>query len=178
MDRIFKYHRVDTEKNIDTWEDVEEQLWQWEAEYEDGTILKQFDIDHPLVEFGNNVYPFHWISEIDQKKLKYFHVISHRLNRRNALIWNPKYWKLICLYRHANLVMKVYWDKEHFEKTGKKIPKQVERRKYTAFVYGYETKVGGTVVKNLNVIMPKHEVFTTDNLDNITIDATPIEEWI
>lgn len=173
--KIFKYHRI--EKNLDVWEDVDEELWQWEALYNDGTSLKQFDTSNSPSEHPN-AFIFHQMSEIDQSKLAHLKVFSPRLNQQHFLIWNPERWKLVIKYIRADLVMKVWYDKAHFEKTGQKLEKQVQRRKYSAFAYGYENKVGGVVVKNFNVIMPNHEIITTDNLDNIRLDAVPQEEWI
>lgn len=171
-DKRFLFHRVDKDKNTDVWEEVEPELWQWEAVYNDGTVLKQYDTDYPLPELGANAYLFHQSVDIDQSKLQLLRVVSPRLNQFHILIWNPERWKLVMKYIRANLVMKVWRSKKTKEVT------QTERRVFTAFVYGYENKVGGIVIKNFNIIMPNNEVITTDNLDNIRLDAKPIEEWI
>jgi hypothetical protein len=178
-DKIYKFHRVIPEKNYDAWEDVniDDHLWQWEAEYHDGTKITQFDNATPLPEFGDNVFLFRQTKDIDQSQMKHFKAVSPRLAQEHVIIWNKR-WKLIARYITADLVMKIYYDKKHFGKTGEKVIKQVERRVYRAFAYGYENKVGGIVVKNINVIMPNHEVVTTDDLSNIKFNAIPLEEYI
>lgn len=180
MNKIYKFHRIDKANDVDLWEDVDidDYLWQWEAKYKDGTILRQFDTDNPLTkEFGNNVFSYHQVKEIDVPNLMNLHMVSPRLNKKYSIIWNS-HWTPVIIYIRANLVIKVWHDKKQFADTGEKVPKQVERRVFTAAAYGYTNKVGGVVTKHFNVIMPRGEIITTDDLNNIKLDAKPIEEWM
>lgn len=56
--RIFRYFN----KKIKEYEVVEPEIWQWRANYNDGTFLEQFD--------SQDI--FHRIEEIDQKQLHNF----------------------------------------------------------------------------------------------------------
>lgn len=169
MEKHFKFHKLT--ENFDVWEDVEEELWQWEAIYTDGTVLKQFDTDTPLPQFANT-YLFHQFKEIDQTRLQTFRMVSPRLNQYHCLLFDPQHMKLIHRYLRSDLVVKIYKDKENN-------PIKVERKKYTSYVFGYETlvkRIGGDVkIQNFIVIMPNGELITTNNLENIRIDAVPRE---
>ena len=104
----FKFHRIDPEKQIDAWEDVIEELWQWEAYYSGGTVLKQFDTNTPVPKFGENAFLFHQFKEIDQKRLQTFKMVSPRLNREYSLIFSPDRWTLIHQYIRSVLVIKAW----------------------------------------------------------------------
>ncbi len=168
--RKFKFNRPqDLKNNVKGgWEDVAEELWQWEAHYIDGTILRQFDDNHPLPEFGEGVFLFHQLREIDQSKLKAFKMVSaielptYQFNGKTdqvvmekqtkTLLFNPKFMKLIHYY-------KVYgFDFMH------------EHRKAKIYVFGYENNVNGVSVKFLNMIMPTGEVVTTDDQNKVILE--------
>ena len=172
MERKFKFKRINAESPLGLWEDVTEELWQWEAHYNDGTVLKQFDTATPLPEFGKNVFLFHQFAEIDQSKLYTFKMVSPRLNKEYSLIFNPQRWTLIHQYIRSSLIVKQWKDK----KTG--AITQVARKKFTAYVFGYKNNVNGIRITNYNVILPSNELVTTDDLSNIRINAKPDTIWV
>jgi hypothetical protein len=112
------------------------------------------------------------VKDIEQSRLKAVKIFSPRLNLEHVLCFNPARWKLIIIMRTSNLVWKIH--------RGKKTKKDLylERREFKTYIYGYENKVGGIVVRHFNCIMPNGEVYATDNLDDILIDAVPEIVWI
>lgn len=71
-------------------EDVELEEWHWEAEYNDGTVLKQFDDDGE----------FHRVSEIDFTQVYEMRLVSEQGETAIKISWKPEY-KLIFFYRNA-----------------------------------------------------------------------------
>lgn len=88
--RKYKFHRVDPEKKIDVWEEVEPVLWQWEAVYSDGVTLKQYDDDGI----------FHQFKEIEQNRLHLFVMKNAKTGQKFTLFF-PQKAKLIHFYRNA-----------------------------------------------------------------------------
>lgn len=106
--RKYKFYR--RENGI--WEGVEPVLWQWEAHYDDGSILKQYD-DEGF---------FHQFKEIDQSRLKCFIMRNVENGRCFTLIFPPRA-KLIHFYR--NII--------------KNVGTLLEERERT-FCFGYEVR--------------------------------------
>lgn len=93
------------------WEDVDEWTWKWEAQYNDGTILKQYD-DSGI---------FHQFAEIAQDKLSLFTVTDG--NKNHALVF-PLGAKLIHFYRVIvlqNSTIKIVVTVFGYEKDGMKV---------------------------------------------------------
>lgn len=93
-------------------EAVEPELWRWEAKYNDGSTLKQFD--------DNGI--FHQFGEIDQSRLFVFSMVNAETNQTYMLIFEEGM-KLIHFYENY-----IFWGATEFEKRVK------------AYCFGYETK--------------------------------------
>lgn len=141
MDK-YKFHRIDKEKNIDEWEDVQPELWRWEAVYNDSTSLKQFD-DEGI---------FHQFEEIDQSKLLIFRMYSPKVPQIYSVLFNPSFMKLIHFYR--NTVLNTGTEQEIKLKT---------------YCFGYESNIKGVTTKVINMILPNNEMITTYDIEKITI---------
>lgn len=72
---------------------VEAELWQWQAFYDDGTSLEQFDKDGF----------FHQFKEIDQSKLIYFKMFSLQYSQAYVIPFTSSRMKLIHFYRKTGL---------------------------------------------------------------------------
>lgn len=92
-------------------EEIEPELWRWEAHYQDKSCLKQFD------DAGN----FHKFSEIDQTRLNVFKMVNSETQKSFVIIFNPLKMKLIHFYKNIGL-----------ELGG------MNFRKVKAYVFGYE----------------------------------------
>ncbi|MDE1867014.1 MAG: hypothetical protein KGI08_04795 [Thaumarchaeota archaeon] len=147
----FYFKRITTDKPLGEWERVIPERWQWQAHYEDGTVLNQFDTDTPLPELGDNAFLFHQIKEVDQSKLHVFKMFSPTNPQIFTLLFNPLYMKLIHYYRIYGL-----------DYMG-------EHKRVKLYVFGTETMVQGEVKKNLQVIMPTDELVWTDDMDNLVV---------
>lgn len=161
MQRTFKYFRPETQ----AWEDVGEWEWWWEAVYNDGSVLKQYDTETSLTQFGNNVFPYHQIREIDQSRLHAFRMVSPTTGQVYTVLFNPQFDKLI-----------------HVIKTTKEWhTNQLIGRMY---FFGYETLVkrhvfdtdknewvpADVVIKVINVITPTGEIITTDDPNKVVLE--------
>lgn len=89
MPKTYKFFRKDTKE----WENVKPETWTWEAYYEDGTVLKQFD-DEGI---------FHQFQEIDQKKLAVFKMVSPINPNSYTILFDEPGMKLIHFYRNTVL---------------------------------------------------------------------------
>lgn len=87
MENNYKFYR----ESSGEWEDVSPERWAWEAHYNDGTILRQFD-DSGI---------FHQFKEINQSKLHHFAMVS-KGKPPIILNWNVGY-KLIHFYSNIRL---------------------------------------------------------------------------
>jgi hypothetical protein len=112
LTRIFRYYNEKT----DSYEIVEPELWQWRANYNDGTFIEQFDSQDR----------FHRIEEIDQKNLHNF-VMRNIETKKGITLKFPK---------GANLI--------HFYQRGGQIG-NVESS-YTIYVFGYEIKAQKLII--------------------------------
>lgn len=120
------------------------ELWEWEAIYNDGTNLKQFeDVE------GQEHGIFHRFAEIDQSKLHVFRMTSTHSPQIYDLIFYPESMKLIHFYRHNIL--------------NAGTPEEVRLK---AYCFGYEKEVNGKVVKNVTLLLGNTAI-VTDNPDDI-----------
>lgn len=133
----YKFFRKETNQ----WEVVEAELWQWEAYYLDGKILKQFDDE----------YVFHQIREIDQLKLHVFKVVNSKNGQTFTIVWGQNK-KPIYFYRHIIL------------NAGTPYETRVK-----AYCFGYEYKNLGKTHKVIMMITPNNELVVTDNPDLVEI---------
>ena len=74
-------------------ETVQCEAWRWEAHYDDGTVLKQFD---------DETGQFHQFKEIDQSRLKLFRMVHDNM-LPYVLIFRSESMKLIHFYKRAVL---------------------------------------------------------------------------
>lgn len=128
--------------------------WQWKAVYNDGTELNQYEHLEETQDDKGNLYKgkFHQISEIDQSKLDTFYFINVADNISHSLKFNPSEMKLLCFYQ-----------------TGRQFvvsnPETEEGSffHYTLNCFGYETKVGYKVFRNIFKILPDNNIVITDD---------------
>lgn len=132
----YKFFRQETKE----WIDTPEEVWAWEAHYEDGAVLKQFDDDGL----------FHQFSEIDQSRLAIFKMTSKIYPQTYSLLFSDPNMKLIHFYR--NTVLNATTDLE-------------ERSRY--YCFGYEKKIGARTYKFLMIITPANELLVTEDPDLI-----------
>jgi len=104
------FTRINPETGSHEIEVVDPVQWMWEAEYQDGTILKQYADDRA----------FHQFKEIDQTKLLAFHMVNKDTKERKTIII-PTHAKLIHFYRNTRLQVG-----------------RADERFFRCFVYGYE----------------------------------------
>lgn len=117
------------------WEEVMLENWRWEAHYQDGKVLKQFDDE------GH----FHQFKEINQLELAQFKMVSDD-KPAFILLFNPERMKLIHYYKRVRL--NVGTDAEVF---------------ITAYCFGYETKTFNRTNKVNIMIMPSGESIITED---------------
>lgn len=119
-----------------TGEKIEKERWQWEAHYEDGTILRQFDSESGF---------FHNFDEIDQKRLRLFRMVSDEVTTKFNVIFRPKDMKLIHFYR-INKIQLLGDDKKPVIKTFKR------------YYFGYEMFTKGVKKKVIAFINPDNDL--------------------
>jgi hypothetical protein len=134
----YKYFRKDLKK----WIPAEPEVWQWEAIFEDGQILKQFDDDGI----------FHQFAEIDQSKLIMFKMVSPKFPQTYELLLSDPNMKLIHFYR--NIVLN----------SGASDEKHIR-----LYCFGYEKKIGSKTQKIIMAITPTNELIATEDPNLITI---------
>ena len=116
-------------------EEVNKEVWCWEAEYDNGTVLKQFGDDGI----------FHQFKEIDQKELTRFKMV-HADKQPFILLFDPRREKLIHFYKRVRLNMGA--ENEVF---------------FTVYCFGKETRVFNRIVKQIIMLMPNGSaIFTPD----------------
>lgn len=130
--QTFKFFR----KDINKWIEATPETWQWEAFYEDGSYLKQFGEDGI----------FHQFSEINQKKLAVFKMVSPKFPQTYTLLFSDPNMKLIHFYR--NTVLNSGTDEEEHLKT---------------YCFGYEKKIGEKVQKVIMMITPNSGLIVTED---------------
>jgi hypothetical protein len=145
--QYYKYKNPTT----NTIEAVKPEVWQWEAIYKDGSILKQFD---------DNGY-FHRFSEIDQSQLHVFRMVSDENPQSYSILFNPSKMKLIHYYKNT-----IFHAATPYE------------QRVRSYVFGYEMKAFPTLVKikQLFVITPENELIVTDDINKITFEPTPMQD--
>jgi len=128
----YKFFRQETQN----WIDAPEEVWCWEAHYENGQILKQFGDDGI----------FHQFSEIDQNQLAIFKMTSNNYPQTYSVLFSDPNMKLIHFYR--NSIFNAGTDSE-------------ERTRF--YCFGYEKKVGSKIQKLIMVITPTNELIVTED---------------
>jgi hypothetical protein len=136
MSNTFKYLRADNQEE----EGVQEEVWQWEAIFQDGSNLSQFDQKTGL---------FHQFTEIDQSKLAVFKMISPTHPQVYSLVFDAKTMKLIHFYR--NVVLEAATESE---------------RRVKLYCFGYEDKSK----KQIFAITPESELIITTDPDLIIFE--------
>ncbi|OGM76383.1 hypothetical protein A2210_01075 [Candidatus Woesebacteria bacterium RIFOXYA1_FULL_40_18] len=126
-----KFFRKDLEK----WISAPPEVWQWEATYEDGGVLKQFGDDGV----------FHQFAEIDQERLAMFKMVSPEYSQTYTLLFSDPAMKLIHFYR--NKVLNAGTADE-------------ERIRY--YCFGYEKRIGTKVHKTIMMITPTNDLVVTE----------------
>lgn len=128
----YKFFRQDTQ----SWIQAPEETWCWEAHYDDGQILKQFDDDGI----------FHQFSEIDQSKLAIFKMTSKTYPQTYSLLFSSSDMKLVHFYR--NTILNASTDLE---------------QRHRLYCFGYEKKVGNRIDKVIMIITPDNELLVTED---------------
>lgn len=123
------------------WEAVNEEVWKWEAHYQDGKVLKQFGEDGI----------FHQFDEINQSELTAFKMVTDG-KPPFTLLFNPEKMKLIHFYKRARL--NVGTDQETF---------------LTMYCFGYETKTFNRTNKTMVMLMPTGEMILTEDTNLVEI---------
>ncbi len=131
--RKYKFFR----KDINKWITTPEEVWQWEAYYEDGQVLKQFGEDGI----------FHQFAEIDQGHLAMFKMVSPYHPQTYSLLVSDPAMKLIHFYRNTIL---------NAGSSGEQRTKM--------YCFGYEKKIGSQSHKVIMIITPSNDLITTENL--------------
>jgi len=124
MQNLYLFTRPET-KEI---EKVQPERWRWEAEYSDGSILKQFE-DKKL-NYDNDIYLgwFHQFREIDQSKLLYLRMVCEDPSIKHyTLVFNPYYMKAVHFYRKGRKAIFTKEDKSEFYYAY-----------YKVYVFGYD----------------------------------------
>ena len=134
----YKYFSNDLNK----WIEAPPEVWQWEAIYEDGSILKQFGDDGI----------FHQFAEIDQNKLAMFKMVSSEYPQTYELLMSDPSMKLIHFYR--NMVLNAGTNEEDHIRL---------------YCFGYEKKLGTITQKVIMAITPTNKLIITENPDLIFI---------
>lgn len=134
----YKYFLKDQNK----WIDAPPEVWQWEAIYEDGSVLKQFGDDGV----------FHQFAEIDQSQLAMFKMVSPQYSHTYTLLFSDPNMKLIHFYRNTILNAGTA-DEEHIR----------------LYCFGYEKKVGSKSRKLVMAITPANDLLITEDPNLITI---------
>lgn len=129
---------------------VQPELWQWVAYYNDGTVLRQFDI---VGKEGELKGVFHQFKEIDQSKLKAFKMVSQQFPQVYAIPFDPKRMKLIHFYRRTGFDVGL-----------------PTFREIKVYVFGYESKVLFKNVKHLMMIIPNGEIIMMEDPNIISFE--------
>lgn len=133
-----------------TGQPVELESWRWEAYYNDGSVLKQFDkLDE---EHGE----FHQFAEIDQNRLEAFKMVNGK-GGVYTLVFTPGEMKLIHKYRMRGMIQ------QRYEADGQPSDERILRKYY---MFGYQ-KTNGE--KCLMFITPNDDLVITDDDNKITL---------
>ena len=125
-------------KDLGKWISAPPEAWQWEATYEDGTILKQFGDDGI----------FHQFDEIYQGRLAVFKMVSPASPQVYTLLFSSSEMKLIHFYR--NIILNAGGEDEE---------------RVRIYCFGYEKKIGIKVQKVILMITPSNGVIVTEDPD-------------
>lgn len=127
----YKFFRQDLKR----WIETPEETWYWEAHYEDGQVLKQFD-DEGI---------FHQFTEIDQSRLAIFKMKSKHYPQSYSILFSDPNMKLIHFYR--NSILNAGTDCE-------------ERQRL--YCFGYEKHSKTNTLKVVMIITPSNELVITE----------------
>jgi len=130
------------DNDLKRWITTPAEVWQWEAYYEDGGVLKQFGDDGI----------FHQFSEIDQKRLAVFKMVSPKSPQVYTLLFSDPDAKLIHFYRNTVL------------DAG-----SAEERRIRMYCFGYEKRIGEKVHKVIMMITPSSGLIVTENPNLVAI---------
>jgi hypothetical protein len=130
-------------KELGKWIAAPPEVWQWEATYEDGSVLKQFGDDGI----------FHQFAEIDQSKLVMFKMVSPRHPQAYTLLFSDPSMKLVHFYRNTILNAGT-GDEKHIR----------------LYCFGYEKKVGAKVQKVIMAITPTNNLIVTEDPTIVSIE--------
>lgn len=128
----FKFFR----KDLNQWITTPEEVWQWEAYYENGETLKQFAADGI----------FHQFAEIDQGRLAMFKMVSPHHPQTYSLLFSDPAMKLIHFYRNTILNAGTEFE---------------ERTRL--YCFGYEKKIGSQTHKIIMMITPSNGLIATED---------------
>lgn len=128
----YKFFRRDLNK----WISAPVETWQWEAYYEDGSVLKQFGEDGV----------FHQFAEIDQSHLAIFKMVSNEHPQTYKILFSNPKMKLIHFYR--NIILNAGAENEE---------------RLRMYCFGYEKKVGKKVHKVIMMITPENNLIVTED---------------
>jgi hypothetical protein len=127
-------------KDLNKWIAAPPEVWQWEATFEDGSVLKQFGDDGV----------FHQFAEIDQTQLAMFKMVSPQYSQTYTLLFSDPGMKLIHFYRNTILNAGAS-DEKHIR----------------LYCFGYEKMVGSKMSKILMAITPTNNLIVTEDSDLI-----------
>lgn len=127
----YKFFRQDLKR----WIETPEETWYWEAHYEDGKVLKQFD-DEGI---------FHQFTEIDQSQLAIFKMRSKHYPQTYCILFSDPSMKLIHFYR--NSILNAGTEAE-------------ERQRL--YCFGYEKRSKTNTLKVVMIITPDNELVVTE----------------
>lgn len=123
-------------KDLNKWTETPAEVWQWEAHYEDGKMLKQFGDDGI----------FHQFAEIDQSRLAMFKMVSPQHSQTYTLLFSDPSMKLIHFYR--NTILNAGTSAE---------------RRTRLYCFGYEKKIGPKTHKVIMAITPANDLVVTED---------------
>ena len=129
-------------KDLNTWIETPVEVWQWEAYYEDGNVLKQFGDDGL----------FHQFAEIDQTQLALFKMVSPHHPQTYSLLFSDPNMKLIHFYRNTILNAGT-----------------VSESRTRLYCFGYEKKIGPKTHKMIMMITPANDLIVTEDPDLIDL---------
>lgn len=136
--KTYKFLRRETNE----WEEVEPEIWQWEAYFEDGSSLKQFD----------DAGIFHQFAEIDQSKLVVFKMVSPQFPNSYTLLFDQPGMKLIHFYR--NTILNAGTESESRSRL---------------YCFGYERGTGKNKQKIIMAITPSNELIVLHDINIISV---------
>lgn len=115
---------------------VDEEVWGWEAHFDDGSVLKQFGDDGM----------FHQFAEIDQSRLAMFKMVSKMHPQVYSIVFSSSDMKLIHFYRNTILNAA-----------------STDETRTRLFCFGYERKTNHDTHKVIMMITPHDGLVVTED---------------